>query len=90
MKNNNVKISDVLKVKDYIRRLYENIEEITIEYKSTHPRVNVKDVKVKITGVYRNFFTFKENKSHIVVEHTVMYVDIITGNFKICSDNQNI
>lgn len=30
MKNNNVKISDVLKVKDYIRRLYENIEEITI------------------------------------------------------------
>ena len=71
-------------------RLYENIEEITIEYKSTHPRVNVKDVKVKITGVYRNFFTVKENKSHIVVEHTVMYVDIITGNFKICSDNQNI
>ena len=90
MKNNNVKISDVLKVKDYIIRLYDDGEEIMIEYKSTHPRVNVKDVKVKITGVYRNFFTVMENKGHTAVEHTVRYVDIITGNFKICSDNQNI
>ena len=88
MKNNNdTRISDVEKIKEYVKGLYEKGEEITIEYKSTHPRIDVKDTKVKITGVYRNFFTIKENRGHMAIQHTVMYVDIITGNFKICGDN---
>lgn len=78
-----VSIKDVDNIKEIIRRLHEKGEMITVDYHSNHPRINIEKSKVRISGVYRNFFTIEDTDCGIIRSHTVMYVDVITKNLYI-------
>ena len=70
-------------IKAKVKRLYDSGAEIRLNVRLMHPRLELNNDPVKITGVYKNVFRIEEYSTGKPKSHTLQYTDILTGQFEI-------
>jgi uncharacterized protein Veg len=70
-------------IKQRIRYLYSTSPRIRMDVELAHPRLSLKNDPVTIKGVYKNVFRIEEYSTGEPKCHTLQYIDILTGNFRI-------
>ena len=72
---------DVIKRK--VALLYSKHPKIHVNVRLNHPRMEIKNDIVTITGVYKNIFCIEEYTTGVPRTHSLLYVDVLTGDFEI-------
>ncbi len=69
--------------KERLTELYESDPYIHIDVNLARPRVELNNVRVKITGVYRHIFQIEVEKNGKIERYSLQYGDITVGIVKI-------
>lgn len=72
---------DVIRTK--LQKIYYTDPHISINVSLTNPRINLKNEKVTITGIYPHIFQIEERSSGSPKKHTLQYSDILIGHIEI-------
>ncbi len=70
-------------IKERITALYNQRQRVHITINLSHPRINLNQTPVIITGVYPHVFRVEELYSEIKKSHTLQYNDLLTSNVRI-------
>lgn len=75
-KEKNLNINDVNELKDKIYNLYKSDLEIHLNIDVR--RMNLNNVKARITGVYNKFFGVESLVNNYMERFTITYIDVLT------------
>lgn len=66
-----------------ISKRYRSDPKIRINVSLRQPRLHLRDVPVKITGVYRHIFQVEEDSSGQPKRHELQYADVLTHDMEL-------
>lgn len=69
--------------KQLVQRLYETSPDIRVNVKVSHPRIDLENVPVTITGVYPHVFRITEREKPSPKSYTVQYTDLLIRQVEI-------
>ena len=72
---------DIIKYK--LRVLYETNPQVHVNFKMTHPKIDLKRSPAVIRGIYPHVFRLEECTTGTPLCHTLQYKDILTGQIEI-------
>ncbi len=70
-------------IREKIRALYKSNPDIHMNVALTHPRLNLENASVRITGVYRNIFQVEDCSEGKPKRHTMQYSDVLVRHIVI-------
>lgn len=79
-------MSDIYELEQIRQRLlerYRSDPNIRINVSLRQPRLHLRDVPVKITGVYRHIFQVEETSSGQPKRHALQYADVLTHDIEL-------
>lgn len=76
-------IYDVQKIKQRIERRFQTNPKIRINVALTHPKLQLDNVEVTITGVFSHIFQIEENDSGQPRRHALQYSDILLHHIEL-------
>lgn len=76
-------INDVEMVRRQIRHRYETNPQMRINVSLTHPKLQLQNVQVTITGVFSHLFQIEECDSGRPLRHALQYSDVLLHHIEI-------
>ena len=76
-------IYNVQQIRQRISERYRSDPNIRINVSLRQPRLHLRDVPVKITGVYRHIFQVEETSSGQPKRHALQYADVLTHDIEL-------
>lgn len=79
-------MSDIYELEQIRQRLldrYRSDPNIRVNVSLRQPRLHLRDVPVKITGVYRHIFQVEETSSGQPKRHALQYADVLTHDIEL-------
>jgi len=76
-------IYELQQIRQHISERYRSDPNIRINVSLRQPRLHLRDVPVKITGVYRHIFQVEEDSSGQPKRHALQYADVLTHDIEL-------
>ena len=76
-------IYELQQIRQRISERYRSDPNIRINVSLRQPRLHLRDVPVKITGVYRHIFQVEETSSGQPKHHALQYADVLTHDIEL-------
>ena len=76
-------IYNVQQIRQRILERYQSDPEIRINVSLVQPKLQLRNIPAKITGVYSHIFQIEETSSGHARRHTLQYTDVLTHNIEI-------
>ena len=76
-------IYELQQIRQRISERYRSDPNIRINVSLRQPRLHLRDVPVKITGVYRHIFQVEETSSGQPKRHALQYADVLTHDIEL-------
>lgn len=76
-------IYELEQIRQRISERYRSNPNIRINVSLRQPRLHLRDVPVKITGVYRHIFQVEETSSGQPKRHAPQYADVLTHDIEL-------
>ena len=76
-------IYELQQIRQRISERYRSDPNIRINVSLRQPRLYLRDVPVKITGVYRHIFQVEEDSSGKPKRHALQYADVLTRDIEL-------
>ena len=76
-------IYELQQIRQRISERYLSDPTIRINVSLRQPRLHLRDVPVRITGVYRHIFQVEEDSSGQPKRHALQYADVLTHDIEL-------
>ena len=76
-------IYELQQIRQRISERYLSDPNIRINVSLRQPRLHLRDVPVRITGVYRHIFQVEEDSSGQPKRHALQYADVLTHDIEL-------
>lgn len=76
-------IYELEQIRQRILERYRSAPNIRINVSLRQPRLHLRDVPVKITGVYQHIFQVEETSSGQPKRHALQYADVLTHDIEL-------
>lgn len=76
-------IYELEQIRQRILERYRSAPNIRVNVSLRQPRLHLRDVPVKITGVYQHIFQVEETSSGQPKRHALQYADVLTHDIEL-------
>ena len=76
-------IYELQQIRQHISERYRSDPNLRINVSLRQPRLQLNNVPVKITGVYRHIFQVEEDSSGQPKRHALQYADVLTHDIEL-------